>query len=57
MGRKSKNADYEETEGAFTGGRAEMVTKTKRQAQEDVPRVGIFWLVEGKLVIDSHTTR
>jgi hypothetical protein len=30
-----------------------MVTKTKRHAQEDVPHVGIFWLLNGKLIIDS----
>ena len=30
-----------------------MVTKMKRHSPEDVPHVGIFWLVGGKLVIDS----
>jgi hypothetical protein len=30
-----------------------MVRKMKRQAPEDVPHVGIFWLLNGKLVIDS----
>jgi hypothetical protein len=30
-----------------------MVTKMKHHAQEDVPHVGIFWLLNGKLIIDS----
>ena len=30
-----------------------MATKMKRNALEDVPHVGIFWLVNGKLSIDS----
>jgi hypothetical protein len=30
-----------------------MVRKMKRHAPADVPRVGIFWLLNGKLIIDS----
>jgi hypothetical protein len=30
-----------------------MVTKMKRHAPEDVPHVGIFWLLNDKLIIDS----
>jgi len=30
-----------------------MVTKMKRHTPEDIPHVGIFWLLNGKLIIDS----
>jgi hypothetical protein len=30
-----------------------MVTKMNRHSPEDVPHVGIFWLLNGKLTIDS----
>ena len=29
------------------------MTKIKRHAPEDVPHVGIFWLLNGRLIIDS----
>lgn len=33
-----------------------MVTRVKRHAPENLPHVGIFWLLNGKLVIGKRKT-
>lgn len=33
-----------------------MVTKVKRHAPENLPHVGIFWLLNGKLAIGKRKT-
>src|SRR6202035_1481936 len=52
-GRKIENTDCGGCRRRFYWRRVEMVRKMKRQSPEDVPHVGIFWLLNGKLVIDS----